>query len=289
ASARVLLVEDNAVNQQITLAMLEDTGYAVAVAENGRQALERLANERFDVVLMDCQMPLMDGFEATELLRRREAETGAPRLPVIALTANAISGDRERCIAAGMDDYLSKPFRRDVLLKLLARFARGDAPAAPAVAPAASDAAVDSATDSAIDAAIEAGTGPATDLPSAAPDDDANVIDRNALDALRALQRPGRPDVLTRIIDQFNLDAPRLIGDMQAAVAAGDAVALKIAAHTLKSSSANVGAHRLSARCREIEQFARAAEVAAAADLVAGTNAEFERAQAALLAERVAG
>ncbi|KWD89443.1 Hpt domain-containing protein, partial [Burkholderia ubonensis] len=102
-------------------------------------------------------------------------------------------------------------------------------------------------------------------------------------------QRPGRPDVLTRIIDQFNLDAPRLIGDMQAAVAAGDAVALKIAAHTLKSSSANVGAHRLSARCREIEQFARAAEVAAAADLVAGTNAEFERAQAALLAERVAG
>ncbi|KWN64372.1 response regulator [Burkholderia ubonensis] len=289
ASARVLLVEDNAVNQQITLAMLEDTGYAVAVAENGRQALERLANERFDVVLMDCQMPLMDGFEATELLRRREAETGAPRLPVIALTANAISGDRERCIAAGMDDYLSKPFRRDVLLKLLARFARGDAPAVPAVAQAASDATVDSATDAAIDAAIEAGTGPATDPPSAAPDDDANVIDRNALDALRALQRPGRPDVLTRIIDQFNLDAPRLIGDMQAAVAAGDAVALKIAAHTLKSSSANVGAHRLSARCREIEQFARAAEVAAAADLVAGTNAEFERAQAALLAERVAG
>ncbi|WP_232459531.1 Hpt domain-containing protein [Burkholderia ubonensis] len=185
-----------------------------------------------------------------------------------------------------MDDYLSKPFRRDVLLKLLARFARGDAPSsAQAVAPAASDAAVDSATDAAIDAAIEAATG----TPSAAPDDDANVIDRNALDALRALQRPGRPDVLTRIIDQFNLDAPRLIGDMQAAVAAGDAVALKIAAHTLKSSSANVGAHRLSARCREIEQFARAAEVAAAADLVAGTNAEFERAQAALLAERVAG
>ncbi|KUZ89260.1 hybrid sensor histidine kinase/response regulator [Burkholderia ubonensis] len=283
-AARVLLVEDNAVNQQITLAMLEDTGYAVAVAENGRQALERLANERFDIVLMDCQMPLMDGFEATELLRRREAETGAPRLPVIALTANAISGDRERCVAAGMDDYLSKPFRRDVLLKLLARFARGDAPAAAqAAAPAASDAAVDAAIDAVID------TARATDPASAAPDDDANVIDRNALDALRALQRPGRPDVLTRIIDQFNLDAPRLIGDMHAAVAAGDAVALKIAAHTLKSSSANVGAHRLSARCREIEQFARAAEVAASADLVAGTNAEFDRAQAALLAERVAG
>ncbi|PCE30578.1 hybrid sensor histidine kinase/response regulator [Burkholderia ubonensis] len=278
ASARVLLVEDNAVNQQITLAMLEDTGYDVAVAENGRQALERLANERFDVVLMDCQMPLMDGFEATQLLRRREAETGAPRLPVIALTANAISGDRERCLAAGMDDYLSKPFRRDALLKLLAHFSRDAAPAAIAVA----------ASDDAIDAAIDAASA-ATDADADDADDDANVIDRNALDALRALQRPGRPDVLTRIIDQFTLDAPRLIGDMHAAVAAGDAVALKIAAHTLKSSSANVGAHRLSARCREIEQFARAAEVAAAADLIAGTDAEFGRAQAALRTERVAG
>ncbi|AOK14740.1 hybrid sensor histidine kinase/response regulator [Burkholderia cepacia] len=288
-AARVLLVEDNAVNQQIALAMLEDTGYAVAVAENGRQALERLANERFDVVLMDCQMPLLDGFEATRLLRRHEAAAGAPRLPVIALTANALSGDRERCLAAGMDDYLGKPFRRDALLQMLARFARGDAPAVPAVAPAASDTAVDSATDAAIDAAIEAGTDPATDPPSAAPDGDSNVIDRKALDALRALQRPGRPDILTRIIDQFVLDAPRLIGDMHAAVAAGNADALRLAAHTLKSSSANVGAHVLSARCKEIEQFARAAEVAAAADLVAGTNAEFERAQAALLAERVAG
>ncbi|TCW78908.1 hybrid sensor histidine kinase/response regulator [Burkholderia sp. SRS-46] len=274
ASARVLLVEDNAVNQQIALAMLEDTGYEVAVAENGRQALERLANETFDVVLMDCQMPQMDGFEATRLLRRREAETGAPRLPVIALTANAISGDRERCLAVGMDDYLSKPFHRDALLKLLAHFSRGNAPAAVAVA--ASDDAID-----AIDAVIAAA--------NAAPEADANVIDRKALDALRALQRPGRPDVLTRIIDQFNLDAPRLIGDMHAAVAAGDAVALKIAAHTLKSSSANVGARLLSVRCRQIEQFARAADIAAATTLVAGTNTEFDRAQVALIAERVDG
>ncbi|KVN27175.1 hybrid sensor histidine kinase/response regulator [Burkholderia stagnalis] len=321
--ARVLLVEDNPVNQQIALAMLEDTGYAVEVAENGREALDRLLEERFDVVLMDCQMPLMDGFEATQWLRLREAETGAARLPVIALTANAISGDRERCLAAGMDDYLSKPFSRDALLQMLARFARGGARsmaqahegasdaagagAAKATAEAAVDVPAEATAEAAVDMAAKATADSAGAVPaettaeaavdvaaqataetaSTAPDDDANVIDRKALDALRALQRPGRPDVLTRIIDQFDLDAPRLIAGMHAAVAAGDADALKLASHTLKSSSANVGAHALSVRCREIEQLARAADVAAAAGLVAGADADFARAQAVLRAQRV--
>ncbi|TKC87168.1 response regulator [Trinickia terrae] len=263
-SARVLLVEDNAVNRQIALAMLEDTGYRAAVAENGRQALKMIADDAFDVVLMDCQMPLMDGFEATRLLRQHEAESRAPRLPVIAMTANAISGDRERCLAAGMDDYLSKPFRRDALLRMLARFSRAEAPGSAVAA-----------------------NGEADDAASADPDASANVIDQKVLDGLRALQRPGRPDILTRIIDQFNLDAPRLIRDMHAAVEAADDAALKLAAHTLKSSSANVGAHVLSTQCREIEQLARAANVVGAADLVDGTDAEFRRVQAALMAERV--
>ncbi|AZQ50757.1 response regulator [Burkholderia cenocepacia] len=274
-AARVLLVEDNVVNQQIALAMLEDTAYQVDVADDGEQALKRLADDGFDVVLMDCQMPKLDGFEATRQLRRREAEAGAPRMPVIALTANALSGDRERCLAAGMDDYLGKPFRRDALLQMLARHV-GGAACAPATD---SDAATPGAD---IDTRPEAGGGVAPD-----PDDDASVIDHKALDALRALQRPGRPDVLTRIIDQFTADAPRLIRDMHAAVEAGDADALKLAAHTLKSSSANVGAHLLSARCREIEQLARAADVGAAVALVAGTDAAFGHAHAVLIAERV--
>ncbi|MDF3092125.1 MULTISPECIES: response regulator [Burkholderia cepacia complex] len=276
-SARVLLVEDNVVNQQIALAMLEDTAYQVAVADDGEQALNRLADDVFDVVLMDCQMPRLDGFEATRQLRRREAEAGAPRMPVIALTANALSGDRERCLAAGMDDYLGKPFRRDALLQMLARHV-GGAACAPATG---TDAAT---TGGGVEAKPEATGGAAID-----PDDEASVIDHKALDALRALQRPGRPDVLTRIIDQFTADAPRLIRDMHAAVEAGDADALKLAAHTLKSSSANVGAHLLSARCREIERLARAADVDAAVELVAGTEAEFGHAHAALIAERVDG
>ncbi|MPV57188.1 hybrid sensor histidine kinase/response regulator [Burkholderia sp. HI2761] len=276
-SARVLLVEDNVVNQQIALAMLEDTAYQVAVADDGEQALKLLADDVFDVVLMDCQMPKLDGFEATRQLRRREAEAGAPRMPVIALTANALSGDRERCLAAGMDDYLGKPFRRDALLQVLARHVGGAACAAAS----GSDAAP---TGAGVETNPEAGGEAAAD-----PDDDASVIDRKALDALRALQRPGRPDILTRIIDQFTADAPRLIRDMHAAVEAGDPDALKLAAHTLKSSSANVGAHLLSARCREIERLARAADVRAAAELVAGTDAEFGHAHAALIAERVEG
>ncbi|KVV44449.1 hybrid sensor histidine kinase/response regulator [Burkholderia territorii] len=275
-AARVLLVEDNAVNQQIALAMLEDTDYRVTVADDGEQALSLLAHEAFDVVLMDCQMPLLDGFDATRRLRRREAEAGAPRVPVIALTANALQGDRERCLAAGMDDYLAKPFRRDALLRALARHVCGNERAPVAGHGHALQADIGSHGN-----ACEAST---TSL-----DDDADVIDRKALDALRALQRPGRPDVLTRIIDQFALDAPRLIRDMRAAVEAGDADALKLAAHTLKSSSANVGAHRLSARCREIERLARAADVRAAEALVADTDAEFAHAHAALIAERVDG
>ncbi|WP_175655714.1 response regulator [Burkholderia ambifaria] len=288
-AARVLLVEDNAVNQQIALAMLEDTDYRVAVADDGEQALKMLDQDAFDVVLMDCQMPVLDGFEATRRLRRREAEAGAPRLPVIALTANALSGDRERCLAAGMDDYLGKPFRRDALLQTLARHVRGGAHV-PAAASEHAEAVARTGIETNLEASIE--TRPATSVATSAaaaaePDEDANVIDRKALDALRALQRPGRPDVLTRIIDQFTMDAPRLIRDMHAAVEAGDADALKLAAHTLKSSSANVGAHLLSARCREIERLARAADVNAAVELVAGTDAEFEQAHAALVAERV--
>jgi CheY-like chemotaxis protein len=124
-SAHVLLVEDNRVNLQVGLGMLSRIGCTVETASDGRQALERFAPGRFDLVLMDCQMPLMDGFETTAAIRAREA--GEPRTPVIALTANAIGGDRERCLAAGMDDYLPKPFRLAELRRLVTRWAAAPA------------------------------------------------------------------------------------------------------------------------------------------------------------------
>jgi signal transduction histidine kinase/DNA-binding response OmpR family regulator len=235
---RLLIAEDNAMNQEILLAMLEDTGYAVRLARNGRVALEMLDTEDFDAVLMDCQMPEMDGFEATRRLRAREAERGARRLPVIALTANAIRGDRERCLEAGMDDYLSKPVGRDPLLAALdRRLRRGNAPAANAPAPVAEN-----------------------DAPA--------LLDPAPLAALRKMQRPGRPDLVAKVLELFRRDAPALIGQMHDAAATGDLETLRRAAHTAKANAANIGAARFSAACRQIENLARDGDLAAARGLV---------------------
>jgi CheY-like chemotaxis protein len=124
---RILLAEDNAVNQLLAVRMLEKQGYTVAVAHNGREALSALKRENFDVVLMDVQMPEMDGFEATAAIRNHEKETGGPHQAVIAMTAHAIAGDREHCLRAGMDGYVSKPFRIADLLKEIEALTRSTA------------------------------------------------------------------------------------------------------------------------------------------------------------------
>ena len=128
AARRVLLVEDNRVNQEVARAMLDKLGFEVDVADDGRAGMEAAFSRRYDVVLMDCQMPEMDGFQATAAIRAHELDTetweGAMprRTPIIALTANAMKGDRERCLAVGMDDYLAKPFRTEQLEAVLSRW-----------------------------------------------------------------------------------------------------------------------------------------------------------------------
>ena len=263
APLRMLLVEDNAINQEIALAMLEDTDYAATPADNGRRALALWERYPFDVILMDCQMPEMDGFEATRRLRRMEAEQGRSRTPIIALTANAILGDRELCLDAGMDDYLAKPYTCAALLAVLARWRP------PAAAETAAEAA------------------PAQPAP-AAPAETGSILDAAALQNLRAMRRPGRPDVLGRIIDLFYSDAPRLLGQLEVAAEASDAAALQLAAHTLKSSCANVGALGLSATCREIEQYARGNDVGGALHHIRGIQQELDRVLAALAIEKEA-
>lgn len=121
AGKRVLIVEDNKINLMVAQAILESLGCTIEIAENGRSGIERMAAGGFDMVLMDCQMPEMDGFEATRAWRVREG-TGTARLPIVALTANALKGDRELCLAAGMDDYLAKPFTRTQLASVLSRW-----------------------------------------------------------------------------------------------------------------------------------------------------------------------
>jgi CheY-like chemotaxis protein len=121
-SGRLLLVEDNPVNQKVALVNLKKLGFDVQVAGNGREALIALAGNRFDLILMDCQMPEMDGFEATRAIRQREEQSAARRVPIVALTANALEGDREQCISVGMDDYLTKPFKQEQLREVLDRW-----------------------------------------------------------------------------------------------------------------------------------------------------------------------
>ena len=192
-------------------------------------------------MLMDCQMPVMDGYEATRTLRARERETEGKRLTVVALTANAMEGDSDSCLAAGMDDYLSKPFTIQRLGNVLAKWLSAGGKTGP----------------------VRAGEAPET---RAAAKPQASPIDKNVLDGIRALEGEGNRGLLERIIDLYLSDAPRLVEGILAAVEKGDMESLLRAAHTLKSSSANVGATGLPELCRKVEGMARAGEPIAAGD-----------------------
>ncbi|EXI80614.1 MAG: Signal transduction histidine-protein kinase BarA [Candidatus Accumulibacter appositus] len=252
-NGRVLVAEDNPVNQAVAGAMLESLGVAYSLADNGRIALDRVINERFDLIVMDCQMPEMDGFEATTQIRARQCEGLLPEhLPIIALTANAVEGDRERCLAAGMDDYLSKPFTRGHLLAILQRW----------LAPT----------------AVAAAARPVVPTPS----DTQEPINRRALDAIRQLPGPNSTTLLNKVITAYLLDTPARLTRLRAAADAGDAKTLNREAHTLKSSSANVGAERLAALCAELEALARKESVDGARPLLEEVEFELPRVLALL-------
>ena len=226
-SGHLLLAEDNPVNQEVAQLMLEGFGCAVDAVDNGRAAVEAVAMRDYDLVLMDVQMPEMDGTEATRLIRVREGGNGR-HTPIVALTAHALQHERERLLALGMDDYLSKPYTEAQLAELLGRWMK---PAAAA----------------------------ANDTPSvAAPSsvDDQSMLDRSALAQIRAMQRPGAPDVLTRVIDLFFGDAPPLLDQIRDAAKEGDLKTVRRAAHRLKSGAANLGGIRFSDLCRELERNA---------------------------------
>jgi CheY-like chemotaxis protein len=305
--ARVLLVEDSAVNQEVAVAMLKGLGCEVRLAENGREAVTAVSRRRFDVVLMDCQMPEMDGFEATRAIRKREAARKGPplRVPIVALTANALGGDRARCLAAGMDDYLAKPFKKEQLWTALAKWKkptkapsaerRPDAPPAPQpVAAAAVRTEVAGAPKEVepVEPAIEpqasaaaAPGGTSVAAPDAREDSPATEIDAKALEEIRALQRTGSPDLLEKIVDRYLKDAPRLLQSMREAAATANGDVLRRAAHTLKSTSATLGAIRLAQHCREIESRARSGRLADAGQWLNLVENEFSLVRVALPAK----
>ncbi len=249
-SARVLLVEDNTVNQQVAQGMLRRIGARAVVAEHGAAALQHLDVDRqFDLIFMDCQMPVMDGYEATRSIRESETRNSATRIPIVALTANALKGDRDKCLEVGMDDYLSKPFTLADLHKTLVTHLGEDRIApldtGPAEAPREPDDDVD--------------------LGSAANDDRAmeeTIIDGSIIESIRRLRGENGGSFIQEVIEAYIDSSPRLVSDLEMAIANNECESIAGAAHALKSSSANVGATAFANLCKKIEARARKGQVA---------------------------
>jgi two-component system, sensor histidine kinase and response regulator len=266
---KVLLAEDNPVNVEVASAMLEGLGLEVQRACNGEEALAAARASEFDLVLMDCQMPVMDGMAATAEIRRHEQQRGRARqLPIIAITANALQGDRESCLAAGMDDYLSKPFTQTMLAETLGRWI-----ALPRAALVHHGDARKAAASTAVTAAMPAGAAAA---PAATPAPPAGAsINRHALDAIRALSADKGEALLQRVLHAFIDDTPGHLATLRDAIAARNAGSVRKVAHSLKSSSANVGADTLAQLSKDMEQLGRNDTTSGAAALLAAMEREF--------------
>ena len=255
--ARVLLAEDNAVNQLVARNMLKALGCEPDIVQNGEEALKAAERERYDVVLMDCQMPVMDGYAASRAIRERENTSGfSRRVPIIALTANALVGDKELCLSAGMDDHLAKPYSREQLAVMLARWLPPELVELPV------------ATCS---AAV------------AVPPSEPGSLDQSALENLRTIDGDGT--VLNQIIGIFLADAPQQLAGLRKALAAANAAELGSIAHGMKSASFNVGAQALGEACQRLEQQSKTGEIALAGELVERIASLLEAAEPLLRAE----
>ncbi len=232
----VLVVEDNPVNLTVSRKLLIKLDLMCDVAEDGKQALEKIAKKRYDLIFMDCQMPILDGYSATRMIRKQELEKADGfRLPIIAMTANAMMGDRKKCINAGMDDYLSKPVNRRKLLTVLEKWLKSQDPQK------------NTKNNQNIDEFAK--------LSDKAILSDAcdNVLDYEILDELRELMEEEFTDVLLVYMD----NAPKLFNKISQAADKGDIKGLISPAHSLKSSSGNVGAMQVSNFAKGLEQAAR--------------------------------
>ena len=289
-NGRVLLVEDNPINQSVAKAMLKKLGLQWELANNGAEALEQVRNFDFDAVLMDCQMPVMDGYQATRMIRQLPGGRG-DQLPIIALTANTMQGDEQKCMDAGMNAFLAKPYTLATLRAQLVRWVphrpqggpsellQPDTSAAAAMATAVATATATATASSAAIASAGPGTLPARPAQTPA---DTPAINLAVMDTLRELDESGSTDLAREIFRSFLETADRGLAQVRAAILAGDAKALGHAAHALKSSTANVGAQTLSACYRELEKLGRNAKMADARSLLVQTEREHQRAIAHL-------
>lgn len=225
-STRVLVAEDNPVNQEVAKLMLESLGVEVCIAKNGLIAVKENERQRFDLILMDCHMPDMDGFGAANTIRQQEidSESGI-RTPIIALTADVQKGIQEKCFAAGMDGYMSKPFSRVALERtLIERTNLNNSP---------------------------------TPTSEVFPERVEKYLDQNVLNDIKKLNQPGKSSVLDRIIHIYSIDSPSQVIQLQTAAKDNDSDEFKAISHSLKSSSANLGATELANLCKQAEEAAK--------------------------------
>lgn len=216
----ILVVEDNKVNQKVLCLNLEKLAYSFDIANNGLEAIELLSKKSFDLILMDCQMPELDGYEATKRIRTLSNSQRA-KIPIIALTANAIKGDREKCLEAGMNDYLTKPIDTKklsmTLEKWIAQASRMDSPTQ-------------------------------TETP---------ILSIEVIESIQSLQEPGKPDFLTQLISIYSETSNESMKQLKKAISINDMKALSSVAHSLKSSSANMGAQNMATLCFEFEAMGK--------------------------------
>jgi CheY-like chemotaxis protein/HPt (histidine-containing phosphotransfer) domain-containing protein len=229
ANAEILVAEDNEVNQIVISELLNKSGYQTLVVDNGRKVVDAAMSNGFDLILMDCQMPELDGFEATRIIRQKQNDGQMRRIPIIALTANAMKGDREQCLAAGMDSYCSKPVDAKHLLETIASLL-----ASNATQPKAAD--------------IKAAFAAAPNSSSTSP---AILIDT-------LLQRcMNNPAIVNTVINKFEKQAQRDLQQLTEQIAAADAAAVARVAHALKGAAAMLAADRVASAAAELEQLGR--------------------------------
>jgi two-component system sensor histidine kinase/response regulator len=241
---RVLVVEDNAVNQRVAVRMLERIGYRADVAANGREAVETLCRIPYAAVLMDCQMPEMDGYEATSRIRKMEGVVS--KTPIIAMTAEAMKGDEDRARTAGMDDYVPKPVRREQLAAVLERW----------VLP------------------VRSRSGRASEFPSSAAAAEP-VLDPETLASLEELDQ-GEPGEAGELVTELLENAASALEELRRSVALGDAEKIRLSAHALQGSIGAVGARRVARMCAEMQVLASQTDLVRAPELLGLIEAEWD-------------
>lgn len=262
----ILLVEDDLLIQKVGKAILAHCGCRVDVAGNGREGVEASARQRYDMIFMDCQMPEMDGYEAAAMIREREkknrGEGAVARIPIVALTGLASQKDRERCLEAGMDDYLSKPFSVATIKSILDRWL--------------------STRPTEIPAGRGTQASPGCTAGSPVGQEEPLVLDPKALEIIALLQPNGAEEILKKIIGLYLDSSSTLMKGIREAAEGGNADALHHAAHTLKSSSAYLGATALSSMSRDLEMMGREKAPGEAVARLASLEHEYERVRGAL-------